>query len=236
MKSFINCRKCTDGWLLDKETEEAEKCQCLLAYENKILNELYIQKSNLPENIKDYDISSYIGNDESKNIDKLKQYINEFEETFKNIHLYIYGTNSTQKSTVLSWLGKEICKKGFSVYYCLMNNLLKDLCNEQFDEKLKEKIDKYNDSDLLIVDESFDKMKNLIYKSQYQISFLDQFLRNRIENNNKATIFISNIDINKMDDIFGNSIKFLIKRNCLQLEFKDSIHIRNDFKIKDLWK
>lgn len=236
MKAFINCRKCSNGWILNKETEEATKCQCLITYENKIANEIYIQKSNLSENIKDYDISMYIGNDENKNIDKLKQYINDFKETFKTVNLYIQGANSTQKSTVCSWLGKEICKKGFNVYYCLMNNLIKDLCNEQFDEKLKEKIDKYNDTDLLIVDESFDKMKNLIYKSQYQISFLDQFLRNRIENNNKATIFISNIEIGKIDDIFGISIKELIRRSCYQLEFKDNVNIKNDFLVKDLWK
>ena len=40
---------------------------------------------------------------------------------------------------------------------------------------------KYLECDFLIIDDSFDKKKATIFKSGYQIPFLDEFLRTRLE-------------------------------------------------------
>jgi len=232
---FIPCEKCNNGWII--ENDEALKCSCLQDYQNKIRDSFLIENCNLPKSINNYSIRSYIGPDINQNISKLIKYIEEFENKFKEISLYVFGSNATQKTTVLSWCGLEIAKKGFSVLYITMQNLIKDLCNEQYKEELNEIIEKYNSMDLLILDESWDKQKLTLYRSGYQLPFIDDFLRKRIEKNKKATIFISNISIKDMHDDFGLSLKSLIERNCrnTQLEFLDNINLKNNFEVKDMW-
>ncbi len=238
MNNFVSCKICKNGWIINDENNEAIKCECLKLYQQDVENESIINNSNLPIQIKEYNISRYIGKDKNENIKKLKKYIDEFEEKFKYISLYVWGTNSTQKTTVLGFFGKELAKKGFSVYYCLMNDLVKDLCNVQFKKELQEKIDTYNTIDCLLIDESFDLKKMAVYESGYQLSFIDSFLRTRIEQYKKSTIFISNISIDSIDIKFGKSIIELLKRNCKNtcLEFKDSIRLANNFEVKDIWK
>lgn len=236
MEEFCSCRKCQNGWVINED--EAEKCVCLKKYQEEVENELLVETSNLPQQIKDYSIDKYIGADELKNLPKLDKYVKEFKEKYSKVHLFIYGSNSTQKTTVMSWVAREIAKEGSSVHYCLMNEIVKDLMNEQFDEKVKIKIDKYYESNLLLIDEAFDLKKLQLYASGYQISFIDEFLRTRLERHKKSTIFISNVEIEDIDIKFGTSIIELVKRNCSRstFVFKDKVSIVNDFDPKnDLW-
>jgi DNA replication protein DnaC len=235
---FVCCRECINGYIFSEDREEAKKCTCLIKWQEKIENESIINNSNLPVQITNYSIENYIGPDNNKNISKLKKFIDEFETKYKSIHLYAFGKNSVQKTTVLSWVGKELAKNGFTVYYSLMNELIKDLVNFQFKPELEDKIERYNNVDCLILDESFDINKVNLYKSGYQLSFLDEFLRNRLERNKKSTIFISNINYNEINESFGISLSELIKRNCSSsnLIFEDSINLQNNFNVEELWK
>lgn len=233
---FIPCSKCDSGWLINEETEEATECECLIKFQHTVEAESIILKSNLPLKIKDYEISSYIGNDEEKNLPKLQKFISSYQEKFKNIHLWVVGTNSTQKTTVSSWVGKEIARKGNTVYYTTMQQLVQNLWSFSFDEKLIPLVSAYNESDLLIIDEAFDETKVNLWKSGAQLPCLDSFLRTRLESLRKSTIFVSNIQINDIPEKFGFSMRELINRNCHPLEFKDSINLKNDFDVEDLWK
>ena len=79
-------------------------------------------------------------------------------------------------------------------------------------------------SDFLIVDESFDKSKITLYRSGYQIPYLDNFIRERYESRRKPIIFVSNIKPNDIDEnLFGRSLKDLIVRSTAEscLEFFD---------------
>lgn len=237
INNIIYCRKCKNGWIFNNETEEVTKCLCLIKYQESIEKDSIIKNSNLPINTLSYDINSYIGPDKNNNIDKLKKYVNEFDEKFRHISLYISGNNSTQKTSVVSWVGLQLALKGFSVNYCLMNELVKDLSNLQFNDELNKKVDKYKSVDILIIDESMDLEKVTLYKSNYQIPFLNEFIKERIERNKKATIFISNVYLKEIDNIFGKSLKTMMERSCNELIFEDNINlIKNEFEVNDLWK
>ena len=225
--------------------EYAEKCKCYSDYLHK--KALYINLRNAGLNadfIFDYKLSDYVGKDEIGIKDKVNKYIDKFDDKYNNISLYFYSkSNGTQKTTIASYIGKELIRQGKSVNLILMHSLL-DLLKDNFNRSEEEEnnyklwYDKMLNCDLLIIDDSFDT-KTLIYKSGYQIPFLDRFLRTRLEQNNKATIFTSNVTVSEIDeDKFTISIKELIKRNVVnsEFEFKDKIdRLRNDFNPAELW-
>ena len=95
-----------------------------------------------------------------------------------------------------------------------MNDLIKMLMKAERDEDIQTQIEKLTEVDLLIIDESFMKERVTIYRSGYQLSFLDTFLRNRIQSNKRGVIFISNISMDDIDkNIFGEGLIDLVKRN-----------------------
>ena len=139
----------------------------------------------------------------------------------------MYGKNGTQKTVLGNWIGKSLLSKGYSVRYLLMNNLVGMLQDVDFKDGVQEKLDKLDSTDLLIIDEAFDKEKMRLYKSGFQISFIDTWLRNRIQTLNKGVVFISNVkpeDIEKQG--LSHSIQDFVERECKKcnsfLEFKDN--------------
>jgi hypothetical protein len=206
-------------------------------YRDKIILEDRIINAQLPIFIKTYTINNYIGQDKNKNLIKVNKYIQEFKTKYKNIHLYFYSDkNSTQKTTIASYIGKELLRQNITVKFVLMSDLINDLKNYDFDNKAKENIDKIEDIELLIIDDCFDLKKMTIYNNGYQLGFIDNYLRKRIENNKLATIFTSNINIEDINKGFGISLQALIKRNVEILEFKDSIEeLENKLPNKSIW-
>lgn len=220
-----------DGDEIYQETPEWKK------YKNDRKVQYALIASGIPPHAADLTLDDYIGSDREK-IEKLKLYVDKFEEKFNSIHLYFWSEeNGTQKTTVASIVGKMLLEKGFKVEFVLMSFLLKILSEEKFNEGYTEIIDKYRNCDFLIIDDSFDKRKATIYKSGFQIPFLDEFLRTRLEVQRKATCFSSNFSIKTIDEeCFGVSLKTLVKRNIKDpFFFASSYELRNDFNIDDLW-
>ena len=58
---------------------------------------------------------------------------------------------------------------------------MNDLKNYDFDDDAKKRVEFYKDVDFLIVDDAFTGDKVTKYSSGYQTSFLDTFLRERLE-------------------------------------------------------
>lgn len=214
-----------------KETKEWK------LYKKKKREKLLLEKTKLPLHVKDLTLDDYVGND-TKKIDKLKMYIDKFDSKFNKVHLYFWSTeNGTQKTTTAGIVAKELLLKGKSVCFVLMSKLLKDLSEENFDKDLVEKNRIYRECDFLVIDDAFDKKKATIYKSGYQIPFLDEFLRQRLEIDCKATCFSSNFEIKEIDEgVFGTSLKNLVKRSISDpFQFISSYELRNDFNPEDLW-
>lgn len=221
----------TEDGILLKETPEWKE------YKRQQSSLISLNKSNLPPHTLNLTLEDYVGGDRDK-IDKLSLYVDKFEEKFNQIHLYFWSTeNGTQKTTTACTVGKLLLEKGFTVQFALMGNLLRLLSEVQFKPELLEELNKYRNCDYLIIDDSFDRRKATIYKSGFQIPFLDEFLRTRLEVHRKATCFTSNFSIDEIDEeVFGRSLKHLIKRNILDpFHFASSYELRNDFDIDTLW-
>lgn len=207
-----------DGTVTAVKTPEWQKF-----IDSKRTNILF-KKSGLPIS-KYLSLSQYKGEDTSRNIPKLVQYAKEFDSKFRNVHLYLWSElNSTQKTTSIVTVGKELLEQGQTVQFILMDSLLKSLTQETFKDQENPILGRCRTVDFLIIDDSFDPKKVTVYKSGYQLSFLDSFLRERLEVRGMATAFTSNIPIDKIGDTFGRSIMELIRRNVpCPMEFKDSI-------------
>lgn len=236
MNNYQPCRKCKGEkyiYSTDKNGQEvAIPCECYKDFLNSERLKLYLQKANIPSSVLDYDVNTYIGTRSENNVIKLKKFINEFTEKYYKIHLFLYGTSGTQKTTLSYWIGRELIKQNKAVQYVYMNELIKLLQNETFDESSQDVIIKYYNCDCLIVDRAFSKDQITLYKSGYQISFIDTFLRKRMEQLNKSIIFVSNIKINEISkNGFPYDMEDLIKRNTIQTQlfFEDHYTLKDDF-------
>lgn len=223
---FTPCRNCykqrVPGYFskINDGYETLIECECHKTW--KIKNELSIKvkSSGLSEDDLDYDVETYAGNNSLENISKLKNYISNFRD-LKNEAIYFFGSNGTQKTTVAKWVGVSLLKKGYSVQYVTMKSLI-DVLIASFsdtDEESafrKKQIDLYSNCDLLIIDEVFDKSKVTLFKSGYQIPFLDQFIRNRLDTLKKGILFISNKTIAQISaEGFGDSLQDLLERKVI---------------------
>ena len=210
-------------------------------YRELVKLEYQLEKASIPNYIIEYEIENdYIGEKSKSNVKKLKKYVEDFEETFSDCVLYVWGEMGTQKTTALHWVGKELSKKDVKVRFTTMKNLVDLLVNESFVEGSVEKIQELRNCDCLIIDRAFDSDQVTMYKSGYQLPYLDSFLRNRIENDMKATVIISNNHYNRIsENKFNADIEDLIRRKVepykLVLEFKDHYSQVNDFNPQDLW-
>lgn len=241
---FIPCENCEQGYIYNSDT--VTKCKCLSDWQKKEHYQYKFSLSNLPYNIQNYTIDKYIGDDEEHNLDKLKKYINEFEIKYKVVHLYFWSyINSTQKTTIAQYIANQLLIRNYNVQFILMDNLIHTLMDAQFQYDIRENIEKLFECDFLIIDDCFDTKKVNLYKSGYQISYLDNFLRSRLENIGKATCFTSNLPLSEIGKDWGKSIEELLNRNVpTPMEFKDGINENGEklitkFKnldIDELWK
>lgn len=184
-------------------------------------------------------LDDYLGNDASGNIPKLKRYVSEFETKYFKHSLYIWSRfNSTQKTTtaraVLKGI-KDTYGDKFSCSFILANSLMNDLKNYDFNDDAKSRVDFYKEVDYLIVDDAFTGDKVTKYSSGYQTSFLDTFLRERLEVKCRATCFTSNIPIEEISKYWGPSLEALVKRTSFAMEFNDVLGKETDFDINHIF-
>lgn len=235
VKKFIPCRVCPNrtkggpkpGYYYETEDnyQVIKECDCHKKWREE--GELE-RKFDFAQVNTSYTFDDYRGTESKEALEDLIYTAKNFSNKFRyQTMIYLYGPNGTQKTSMAQCLGKELIKQGLSVQYTLLNTLmisLTDIRMEEGDESSRNFVQRCQEVDLLIIDESFDSSKVTIFKSGYQIPYLDSFLRTRFEMNKKSILFISN---KKPSEIasqgFGTSIENFIKRNTLTslLEFKD---------------
>ena len=74
-----------------------------------------------------------------------------------------------------------------------MNSLIKILSDSLPSPEKEAQIRQLKEVDVLIIDEAFQKEKMTIYKSGYQLPFIEIFIRERVDQNRRGIIFISNV-------------------------------------------
>lgn len=230
---FIPCRKCCKlpgpqpgyYYLIENGYTVAKECDCHKKWvkDNQITRELSISNLNC-----DYTFDDYKGKVSLQSLQALKKLSENFDKYSYKKMFYVYGPNGTQKTSMVTALGKQLVLQGYTVQYTLLNTLMNSLIID-FDETNTEAKKAFSDRclnvDFLIIDEAFDSSKSTVFKSGYQIPYLDAFLRSRFEMGKKDIMFISNKKQNEIEaQGFGVSIQNFVERNTKQstLQFKDA--------------
>jgi len=162
----------------------------------------------------------YVGDRSRHNMETVLEYVESFKTSgsLRKHTLYFCGPQGCQKTLIASYVGAELTRAGFDCRFVVMNDLVKKLLEIKFDDGATEYVDDLQRADLIIYDESFDLDKLTLYKSGYQIPFLDTFLRSNLRKH--GNIFISNVYPNEIDDKFGPSIRDLMQR---EVEYFDTL-------------
>lgn len=239
-QKFVPCRSCRNkpgpkpGFYFEtvpygqSTSRVVVECDCHKEWRHKNVFRIRAARYNIwPESL-DYDPNKeYEGSQSLENVERFKKYVNQFDE-YIDVMVYMYGPNGTQKTTLAQWAGASLLNRGYSVQYMLMQNLLEMLSemtrDQDAESEKKRLVEKLKEVDLLIIDEAFSTKSVTIYKSGYQIPFLTQFLKDRVEIRRKGSIIISNNPIEGIPKEFGAGVVDLLDRNTRRsrLLFEDN--------------
>jgi hypothetical protein len=195
----------------------------------------YLIASGINE-IPKYGLDSYVGEDKNRNIPKLKKYCNEFDASFKDVHLYLWSTvNGTQKSTCAKDILVRLARKGVQGYFILMDELIHLLLKSERDDSALQRINTLQNALFLVIDECFSKEQVTLFSTGYQKAFLNTFLKKRLEVNKLATCFTANIAIESIGSIWGPGLQSLINRSIpTPMLFDDTLSVSR-FRNSDIW-
>lgn len=225
MNTFTPCRFCgkkagpTPGYYYKdiKGSTVIVECTCHVAFKEAQALKADLRRSNVWDI--DYDpAKDYVGTKSLLDVKALQTFAGS-PSLYKDAVVYMYGPNGTQKTTLAMWAAKTLIAKKFTALYTLMETLTSSLTPD-FDDTEGTKAafaKKALSVDFLFIDEAFDKKKMSLYKSGYQIPFIDSFLRQRIDLNKKSTIFISNVPSKSIaSEGFGENLQNFVARNTAQ--------------------
>lgn len=199
-------------------------------YMSKIIDKKYnylLKKSGIPIFYRDIDFKNYKGDTSKKNVRKVEHYAKNFnDEKFRHIHLYLFGSQSCQKTSMAIAVGKELMHKGKEVYFVLAGDLVDKLMKAggyAVNEEIEAYIQKLKNADMIILDDVFDTTKSTWwYKSpDLVVSLWDTFIRGVVASDTKI-VMTSNIPVEGIKEKFGESLYHLIDRNFIALSFLDS--------------
>jgi hypothetical protein len=195
----------------------------------------YLLSAGIRE-VTSYGLDTYIGEDRFSNIPKLKKYCDEFKTNFLHTHLYLWSRiNGTQKSTCAKDIIVRLAKQGVKSKFVLMDSLIKTLLDAERDDDSKQKAGEWSAVEFLVIDECFAKGQITLFKSGYQIAFLNTFLKERLEIFKRATCFTANVPIEDIGQEWGASIQSLVDRSIpTPMLFNDTI-ARTTFRNNDIW-
>ena len=221
-----------DGDVFAYHTEESLREQRKLRYD------FYLKNSGIPQFYWNINFEDYHGDKKCKAYLDLYHYAcNCYKKEFDHVHLFIYGLHSTQKSALMYNIGKEAIKNGLKVKSILAGTLIDKLMKLQgfnYIEEIYREIQELKDCDLILLDDSFDVEKSLMWKSENKsmiISEWDQFLREVLASKTKI-VTTSNYDITNIGQHFGKSIAELIDRNFYSVHLTHSIKSHRQLNVK----
>jgi hypothetical protein len=195
----------------------------------------YLLSAGIGE-ISPYGLDTYIGEDKSSNIPKLKKYCNEFKTNYFHTHLYLWSrVNGTQKSTCAKDIIVRLAKQDIKSKFVLMDTLIKTLIEAERDEDSKQRSREWLATDFLVIDECFTKGQITLFKSGYQLAFTNTFLKERLEVFRRATCFTANVPIEDIGREWGDGIQSLVDRSiATPMLFNDTV-TRTNFRNDDIW-
>jgi hypothetical protein len=195
----------------------------------------YLQSAGIG-GLSPYGLDTYIGDDKANNIPKLKKYCDEFKTSFSRVHLYLWSKiNGTQKSTCAKDMIVRLAKQGIKSKFVLMDTLIKTIMEAERDDEAKQKSGDWLQADFLVIDECFAKGQVTLFKSGYQIAFLNTFLKERLEVFRRATCFTANVPIEDIGLEWGPGIQSLVDRSVPTPMFFNDTVAKTNFRNADIW-
>jgi len=199
-------------------------------WQKKIQNEkykYYLKESSIPSDYWDLTFEHAGKGTNGRVVEICKNYISRLKKKTKK-NLYLYGLNSTGKTTAMCAIGKEAIREGLKVKFLQASsllNLLQKTSGYGIDETYefeKRKLDSY---DLLLIDELFDSTKSTLWKGESKnliVSEWDGFLRHHLSNDRRI-VCTSNILSERIANDYSTSLFELVDRNFMVLKFTQSV-------------
>lgn len=205
--------------------------------------ELFLKKSNIPSFYWNIEFDHYEGNKDDKDYKKIIYYAyNCYQEKFDHVHLFLYGTHSTQKTALGINVLKQCIKNGMTVKFILAGVLIDRLMKTQgfkVDEDIYNEIKELKRSDIILIDDAFDPDKSLLWKNSDNknmiLSEWDIFLREVLSSKTRV-IITSNFDPSVIKQHYGNSLYELIDRNFICLQLTENIKTLRKSKLSSIFK
>ena len=202
--------------------------------------DILLRRSGIPHFYWSIDFKDYKGDLSKANLKKVIQYSEEcFTDKFEYVNLYLYSKeNSSQKTAISCNVGKEAIRQNKKVQFILAGSLIDMLLKQSgftHYPEIANELKKLKESDLLIIDDVFDTKKSVHWQnSNITTSEWDRFLRELLVSRTKV-VMTSNMTIDEIQKNYGKSMKELINRNFIDLEFKDSITKERKRKFDNLF-
>jgi DNA replication protein DnaC len=201
-------------------------------YKNLIAQKKYeflLKESGVPEFYWDIHFENYRGTRSIDSVEKLKKFSLDLDNPkFNHVHFYLFGINSSQKTSMGCCVLKEAMRKGKTCKFVLAGDLIDKLLKSQgfsVSEDIENYIRNLREADIILIDDAFDPSKSLMWSrpesANLVITAWDIFLRSMITSSTKI-IMTSNVPIENIKEKFGESMFHLIDRNFVQLPFYDS--------------
>lgn len=213
----FNCKKCEDTGYFN-----GKLCSCV----KQTYNELIMRESNIDFDdiplLADYNYDCFADKDSIKQVkDNLLQFVNDFEQTKKQILIFA-GKTGVGKSYIAKSVAKSVIKNGHTALFCSMfalNNHFLKIHTSSSETKMLE-LEQYTKPDLLIIDDlgTEPMLKNVTKE------YLLLLLNDRIFNN-KKTIITTNLMPDNIIDRYEERIFSRLfdksKSVCIKFEGKD---------------
>jgi DNA replication protein DnaC len=210
------------------EFETVVECDCHKKWVQQNKLALSAHRANLSEFFLNYNPEvDYDGQLSRDQMLRLVSFVQKYPhvDVLQHTCLYLTGASETQKTYLAKWMAGAFLRQGYSVSYVKMNELLDQLAPDFDNKELHKRAEaKYMSKDILIIDDAFKDRA-----SEYRISLLENFLKGRVEDNDKPIIFVSFVTPNKIKSKgYSESLQNFVIRNT---EKKGTL-----FTMRDIYK
>lgn len=200
----------------------------------------YLKKSNIPEDYYLLDFDSFAWKHSKGSVEDCKYWAENLTKTevkkLTNMNLYLYGTNTTGKTTIQCAIGKTAIKLGLKVRFMLAGDLIGHLMKTGSftkDVEAQKAIADITSADVILIDDVFDPNKSILWNTENKtliIAKWDTFFRNLLSQKKKV-VLTSNMQISEVQSSYGKSLFELLQRWFMPISLSDSV---KNIRRKDL--
>jgi DNA replication protein DnaC len=203
--------------------------------------EYFLKTSGIPLIYHDITFKDCMASKDDDVIKKIQYYAEHcHEDKFKHVSLFLWGPQSTKKTSLLCNIGKQAIKNGLKVKFILAGKLIDKLiktsgynCNKDLEAEINE----FHEQDMLLVDDILDIQKNITWSNSKHLitSEWDNFLRDALSKGQRI-VFTSNNSLESAKELFSESLYELLDRNVEILSLVGSVKHKRKLNVKSVFE